>query len=309
MIPYLKFFFFCSLLLPLSLQAASLKVVTSFVPVYSWTAAVAGDKAQVDPLLDGSVGPHEFELAPSHMRQLNRAQLVVAIGLELEPWLEVMQEKGVLHKNVKILFLGEALDPKLLLRAEKEEEEEHVHADEHEHHHGEYDPHIWVDPLLAKECVQLICDQLCELDPENASSFRANAKSYQDKLKTLDSDIRSALKAVQLKPFYTQHDAFSYFNKRYGLNCAGVLQKVPDSDVSPRHLSELLKKIRDEKVAAILVPSRSEDRLVARVAQEGGIKVGRLETLETLDEGGKLDTGAYERIMRANLKALLESLQ
>lgn len=304
----------------LSAKAAELKVVTTFLPVHCWTAAVASGQAQVENLMEGTVGPHEFQLAPSHLRKLNGADLIVCIGLELEPWLETMIEKGSLKKGVQVLNLGETLDKKLLISSEEgEEASEAAHEGEdshdsdaedhdHAHEHGLYDPHIWLDPVLAQECVKLITARLEQMAPEKAPAFRKNAEQYNQKLSQLDNVLKESLKEVQQKPFYTQHDAFSYFNKRYGLKCVGVLQKVPDSDVSPRHLSALLKKIKEEGVVAIFLPSKSADRLAERLAQDGKIKVGRLETLETLDEG-PLNADAYERMMKGNLKALLESLK
>lgn len=314
-----------------SVKAAELKVVTTFLPVYSWTAAVASGEAQVENLMEGTVGPHEFQLAPSHVRKLNGADLIVCIGLELEPWLETMIEKGSLKKSVQVLNMGESLDKKLLISSGEaeakasedahEEGEIHDHdshaednekgeqaGHEHAHEHGEYDPHFWLDPVLAQECVKLISAQLEQMAPEKAPAFRKNAEEYNKKLTQLDELLKESLKEVQQKPFYTQHDAFSYFNKRYGLKCVGVLQQVPDSDVSPRHLSALFKKIREEGVVAIFLPSKSADRLAERLAQDGKIKVGRLETLETLDEG-TLNADTYERMMKGNLKALLESLK
>ena len=303
-----------------SVKAAELKVVTTFLPVYSWTAAVASGEAQVENLMEGTVGPHEFQLAPSHVRKLNGADLIVCIGLELEPWLETMIEKGSLKKSVQVLNLGESLDKKLLISSgEAEEASEAAHEGEdshdsdaedhdHAHEHGLYDPHIWLDPVLAQECVKLITARLEQMAPEKAPAFRKNAEQYNQKLSQLDNVLKESLKEVQQKPFYTQHDAFSYFNKRYGLKCVGVLQQVPDSDVSPRHLSALFKKIREEGVVAIFLPSKSADRLAERLAQDGKIKVGRLETLETLDEG-TLNADTYERMMKGNLKALLESLK
>ena len=290
-----------------STSAAEIKVVTTFIPVYSWATGVAGDKAKVENLSDGSVGPHEFQLTPSSMRKLNNADLIIGIGLELEPWLEAVKKNGVLSKETKIIFLGDLLDTKLLLKSE-EEHEEHGHHEEHEHHHGEYDPHIWMDPILAQECVKQLAAELGKLDEENADTYSSNAAEYNKTLAQLDKDITSALKDAQLQPFFTKHDAFSYFDKRYHLNCAGILETIPDSDVSPRHIAKLLKKIRTEKVVAIMVPTKAQDQLVARLAKDGKLKIGELETLETLDDG-ELNVQTYERMLRANLKELLRVLK
>ena len=302
----LKYISLIMLFYATAIQASELKIVTTFLPVYSWTANVAGDKAQVECLLDGKSEPHGFQLSPSDIRRLNEADIIFCIGLELETWLEAIEENGVLKKNIEIVHLGELLNKKYLIKMDHDEIE-HDHGHSH-HHHGIYDPHIWMDPILAKECSSIIANRLAKLDTENAKIFKSNAVKYNKVLKELDKDLNSSLKKVKLKPFYVQHDAFAYFNKRYHLNCAGVLQEVPDADISPRHLMKLMRKIREDKVVAIMVPSKAENRLVQRVAKDGNLKIGHLETLEIQDEIG-LDKDAYERMIRSNLKELLNSLK
>ena len=303
-----KYLSFILLFYAVSVQAVELRIITTFLPVYSWVANVADDKAQVQCLLDGKSEPHEFQLTPSDIRKLNKADVVFGIGLELETWLDAIEKNGVLRKEVKIVNLGELLDKKYLIKmVHDDDEEEHTHEHSH-HHHGVYDPHIWLDPVLAKECLSIIADQLSQLDTENAETYKSNAEKYVAVLEKLDKDLASSLEAVQLKPFYVQHDAFAYFNKRYHLNCAGILQEVPDADISPRHLMKLMKKIREDKVIAIMVPSKAENRLVQRVAKDGNLKIGHLETLEIQDETG-LDKDVYERMLRSNLKELLNSLK
>ncbi len=316
----LKYISLIMLFYATAIQASELKIVTTFLPVYSWTANVAGDKAQVECLLDGKSEPHGFQLSPSDIRRLNEADIIFCIGLELETWLEAIEENGVLKKNIEIVHLGELLNKKYLIKMDHDEIEhdhdeiehdhdeiEHDHGHSH-HHHGIYDPHIWMDPILAKECSSIIANRLAKLDTENAKIFKSNAVKYNKVLKELDKDLNSSLKKVKLKPFYVQHDAFAYFNKRYHLNCAGVLQEVPDADISPRHLMKLMRKIREDKVVAIMVPSKAENRLVQRVAKDGNLKIGHLETLEIQDEIG-LDKDTYERMLRNNLKELLNSLK
>ena len=305
----LKYISFILLFYVISVQASELRIITTFLPVYSWVANVAGDKAQVQCLLDGKSEPHEFQLTPSDIRKLNKADVVFGIGLELETWLEAIEKNGVLRKEVKIVNLGELLDKKYLIKMiHDEDEHDGEEAHEHSHHHGVYDPHIWLDPVLAKECLSIIADRLSQLDTENGEAYRSNAETYGAVLEKLDKDLSSSLEKVQLKSFYVQHDAFSYFNKRYHLNCAGVLQDVPDADISPRHLMKLMRKIREDKVVAIMVSSKAENRLVQRVAKDGNLKIGHLETLEIQDETG-LDKDAYERMIRSNLKELLNSLK
>lgn len=281
------------------------------MPIYSWTKNVVGDKAEVENLLDGKSSPHDFQLTPKDMRKLNSANIVFAIGLELEPWLEKIQENKALKDGVTVIYLGENIDKDKLLHFTEydtdHEKESHV-IKHNDHQHGDFDPHIWLDPVLAQDCVKLICSTLENKDTEHTEIYKDNAEKYISKLKKLDKDIIEQLADIQLKPFFTQHDAFSYFNKRYSLKCVGVLEVVPDSDVTPKHLRDLLRQIREQDVVAIMVPSRGNTRMVKQLASDGRIKIGTLETLGVLDEG-ELNADTYERLMRKNIHEILSTLK
>jgi len=216
-----------------------------------------------------------------------------------------------LKDGVTVIYLGENIDKDKLLHFTEydtdHEKESHV-IKHNDHQHGDFDPHIWLDPVLAQDCVKLICSTLENKDTEHTEIYKDNAEKYISKLKKLDKDIIEQLADIQLKPFFTQHDAFSYFNKRYSLKCVGVLEVVPDSDVTPKHLRDLLRQIREQDVVAIMVPSRGNTRMVKQLASDGRIKIGTLETLGVLDEG-ELNADTYERLMRKNIREILSTLK
>jgi ABC-type Zn uptake system ZnuABC Zn-binding protein ZnuA len=180
--------------------------------------------------------------------------------------------------------------------------------DEHHHHdHADHgpNPHLWLDPVFARHGVSNILQTLVALDPEHADGYRRRAAAYLDELEGLDSEIRSAVARLQDRRIVTFHDAFPYFCRRYGLELVGVVEEVPSVEPSPRYLTELVAAIRKSKVRVVFSEPQFHPRLVRRLAEDIGIKVGELDVLET----GTPSPGFYVEGQRRNLKALEAALR
>lgn len=258
------------------------RVVTSFLPIYCWTANVAGDKAQVENLLSSHAEPHEYAFTPGDARKLNSANLVILNGMSLEPWLGAWQ-RGTPGTEKKLLTISTALN-----------EGQRIGAN----------PHFWLDPQLACAGVSNIAAALVRMDPAHAAAYASNAVSYIARLHQLDADIRSALAGVTNRAIVTYHDAFPYFARRYGLEVVGVVEQVPEVNPTPKYLARLSQTIRARGVRAIFVPPHSASRLARQIAKDLRVPLVDLDTIEA----GELTPDAYERAMRANLSALLQTL-
>jgi zinc transport system substrate-binding protein len=254
-----------------------LKVLTTILPLYCFTAGVAGDLADVDNLIPASASGHDYQLSIPDARKLNNADLMVITGLGLESFLKG-KWKAVTVKAAT------GIDP---IRG-------HVHED---HRHGdEANPHFWLDPTLAAHAVTNIARALQSADPSNAARYASNAAAYVQRLHALDEEIKSTLAPYRGRAIVTYHDAFPYFTRHYGLEVAGTIQEVADVDPTPRHLKELRTIIREKKVGVIFTEAGGENRY----ARDLGAKLAVLDPLES----GDLAPDAYERGMRQNLAEL-----
>jgi zinc/manganese transport system substrate-binding protein len=193
-----------------------LQVVTSFLPIQSHTLAIVGDKADVKQLLGKDTGPHDFQLSPADVKTLSDADLLIINGAGIEEWLgELIKKSG--NKNLVVVDTSKGIK---LVESPEEIEigHDHTHAldREHSHSHGDgANPHIWLDPVIAKKQAANIADALQKADPSNASAYAENGKVYEAKLATLDSDYRSTLAPLPNKNLVTFHDAFPYLAARY----------------------------------------------------------------------------------------------
>ena len=227
-------------------EAEKLNIVTSFLPVQSHTLAIAGDHANVKQLMAKDTGPHDFQLTPADVKKLSNADLLIINGAGIEGWLgELIKKSG--NKNLVVVDTSKGI--KLV---ESPEEIEIAHAHGHSHSHGDgANPHIWLDPVLAKKQAANIVAALQKADPANASAYAQNGKAYEAKLATLDSNYRSTLAPLPNKNLVTFHDAFPYLAARYKLNYVGAISEFPEKDPSPKQLAALVDKIRSLKVGVL----------------------------------------------------------
>ncbi|MEW6305792.1 MAG: zinc ABC transporter substrate-binding protein [Verrucomicrobiota bacterium] len=279
--------------------AGKIQVLTSFLPVYCFTANVAGDLAHVENLLPAGAGPHDYQFSPRDMSKLKAADLLIINGLGMEEWLgRAMESTG--GKNSRMVVEISAGLKSELIRGK------HVHEKGGKHDHAQdYNPHIWLDPVLATHAVTNILKALQKADPANAAGYAANAARYVEQLRQLDADIRAGTTPLKKKPFVALHNAFPYLVKRYDLNLIGVIEEVPEVNPSPRYLKELMGRMRDKKVGVIFVDSTASNKLAVQIASDLKIKTAVLDTLES----GPLTPRAYEDGMRKNLSTLRENLK
>ena len=278
-------------------KAEKLNIVTSFLPVQSHTLAIAGDHANVKQLLAKDTGPHDFPLTPAEVKKLSDADLLIINGAGIEEWLgELIKKSG--NKNLVVVDTSNGIK---LVESPEEIEIGHSHSHAHDHDDGDgANPHIWLDPVIAKKQAANIVAALQKADPSNASAYAQNGKVYEAKLSALDSDYRSTLAPLPNKNLVTFHDAFPYLAARYKLNYVGAISEFPEKDPTPKQLAALVDKIRSLKVGVLFAENGYAPGLLKKIAGETGAKVSELDTLEV----GQGTPTAYLDRMGANLESL-----
>lgn len=277
------------------------RVVTSFLPLYSWTANVAGDNAHVENLLSARSQPHDYAFKPSDVARLTAADAIVINGQGIEAWLPTFLRMAPTSSN-RFTSATAGLDGELIRGGHH-----HCHGDDH-HHGQESEPaneHTWLDPVLAAHAISNILTTLQRLDPRHAGIYASNAQSYVHRLHQLDADIRQRLAGLTNRAIVTYHDAFPYFARRYGLEIAGVVEQVPEVNPTPKYLSRLGQMMRARGIRLICVPPGGGSRLARRIAADLKVELVELDTLES----GALSPSAYEERMRQNAAVLQTHLK
>ena len=293
---------------------ADIKVVTTIKPLHSLISSVMDGVGEPSLIIEGTNSPHTFVFKPSHAQMLEEADLVFWIGEDLEAFMEKPLES--LAKDAKkISFMELGSIEKLKFREENvfdnhddhEDHDDHDdhdgHEDEHEghddhaghegHNHGEFDAHIWLDPMNAKEMVHEIAHELSELDPSNKESYEANANRT---LKSLDKLIEDVDKAVPKDISYIVfHDAYQYFEKRFGVSSAGALTLNPDVLPGAKQITDVQDLISDKGIKCIFSEPQYNPKIIETLASDMNILTGIMDPLGAYLEKGNT---MYEELIK-----------
>ena len=314
------------ILLILTPLKADINVVTSIKPLHSLTSYIMDGVGEPDLIIDGVASPHNFQIKPSHAKMLQKADLVIWVGEDLESFLpsalksipknavvfELLDQSGLkkLKFREKNIFEGHddhdehGHDEHAKKEDDHDDHDDEEHAkkeddhddhghDEHGHAHGEYDPHIWLDPSNAKVIVKKITNQLSKIDKDNSSVYKANSKKL---LKDLDGLIKEVKNEINKDAsFVVFHDAYQYFEKRFGINVIGALTVNPDVMPGAEQLSEIREVIEHEKAKCIFSEPQFNPNIINSIASDTGVKTGILDPLGANINKGK---GMYFQLIK-----------
>ena len=277
-----------------------INVVTTFYPMYDFAKQVAGDKAEVTSLIDASVEPHDYEPSAKDIAKISEADVFVYSSEYMETWVKQVLA-NIDTTKVKVVDASKGID---LMHAE---EEEHEHEGEEAHEH-EFDPHIWLDPVLAKQQVTNILEGIIAADTANKDSYTTNAQAFTTKLEELDKEYQT-LQTATNKTFVTQHEAFGYLAHRYGLTQKAIAGISPNTEPTPAKLAELQAFIKENNVTTLYFEELASPKIAELLSKETGASLEVLSTLEGLSKEEQ-DKGAdYISVMKENLAALKKAIQ
>jgi len=247
-------------------------VVTSFYPLYFFTSELSEgvDNLEVINLIESGGEPHTYEPSPSQLAKMESAELMIVQGAGLEPWFEGLEHE--LEENgVSLLEVNSHLDLMAFEEEHDDHEDHNDHEDEHDHDHGEFDPHTWLDPVLALEIVEHISEELIAMDPENEAIYLANVALLEEKFTTLNENFEKSLTTCELDAFITSHDAFSYLAERYGLHAHAVSGISPFDEPSANQITDLIEIAEEEGVKHIFFEVLANSEAAEVLADEAGL--------------------------------------
>lgn len=285
------------LLLP-GVVAAAPNVVVTIAPVHSLVAGVMQGVGEPRLLLPPGASPHSYALLPSDARALAQADVVVWIGEGLETFLrKPLRTLAADAASVQLSAL-----PGLILL---ESDGGHRHGGGQTHDPHRHDPHLWLDPRNAARIVDAVQARLSEVDPDHAAAYRANAHRQQARLQALDREILAAVAPVRGLPYLVFHDAYRYFERRYGLRHMGALTLNPERPPGPRTVVAARDRIRELGIRCVFREPQFEPGIAQTVVRGTDARIGTLDPI-----GADLPPGpdAYPQLMRNLTRSLLDCL-
>ncbi len=267
-----------------------LKVIASFSILGDLVKNVGGDRVEITTLVGPNGDAHVYAPTPADTKRLSDAGVVFVNGFGFEGWITRLVKASGTKAPVVVATKG--VKPR---RMEKGEE----------HDHGGTDPHAWQSVANARIYVANIRDALVKADPAGQPAYEANATAYLGKLDALEQEVKDIIAKIPAdrRRIITTHDAFGYFKDAYGLDFIAPQGVSTESEASAKDVAKIITQIRRQKIPAVFVENVTDPRLVKRIAEETGAKIGGTLYSDALTGPGG-DAPTYIDMMRHNIRAL-----
>jgi ABC-type Zn uptake system ZnuABC Zn-binding protein ZnuA len=283
-----------SITAPVAASASSdpLNVVVTIPVLKDLVEQVGGRYVRVTSLLKGYENEHTYSPKPSDLIAVKKAQLLFEVGLGLEVWVaNLVKSAGQPSLDVITTSKGIALIS------------DHAEADDGQHAHG--NPHVWLDPQNVVTMMRHVTEALVQADTAHAQQFLQNQGAYLKRLDRLSTELTDRLGKLTDRRFVAHHPAWPYFARRYGFEIVATIQTQSASEPSAIQIQQLISKIKQQRVKAVVSEIQLSQRLPELLARETGARVVVLTTLP----GGLPGTDTYLDMLRYNVLQLANVLE
>jgi len=287
-----------------------LTVYASTFALKSFAEEIGGDRVRVEMVIPPGADPHTYEPTSKQMTDIAEADLFLTVGHDLEPYVESM-EKSLANENVT--FVKTAEDVTLLsaedtvhVHSEDEhghEEDDHAeeeagHSEDDGHNHGQYDPHVWLDPMNAISMAEAVEAAFSEQAPDYKDEFADRLSAFKEEADTLDAELKAAVDGGSKSELLVTHAAYGYLAERYGFDQLPITGLTPSEEPS----QQALKRVIEEAQLHDLTHIAFED-----TQNEIGAETVTIYNLESVTKEQMDKT--YFDLMRENVKALETALK
>ncbi|EOS93228.1 zinc ABC transporter substrate-binding protein ZnuA [Erwinia tracheiphila] len=268
-----------------SLVPAQAAVVASVKPLGFIAAAIAEGVTPVEVLLPDGVSEHDYSLRPSDLKRLRSAELILWVGPEMEAFMPKIVAQLPAQKSIALANLP-TVKP-LLLRGQDDEDEageEAIAGDAesaHHHHHGEYNMHLWMSPDIALQSAVAIHEKLLELMPQSRDKLDANLRHFEAELASANTQIGAQLAPVRGKGYFVFHDAYTYFEKHFGLTPTGHFTVNPEIQPGAQRLHKIRTQLVEQKAVCVFAEPQFRPAVIDAVARGFSVRTGTLDPLGT----------------------------
>ena len=284
-----------------------LSIYTTVYPLQYMAEQIGGDYVNVTSIYPAGVDEHTFEPTQKDVINIAESDLFFYIGYNLEGFANNIT-KTLANEDVEMVAIGEKVD------LDAHEEQDHKHEEqghEHEddgHNHGTVDPHLWIDPVYAKEMAQHIKDTMIKKMPEKESVFEENYKELANKFDTLNKEYTKVFSEAKHDEFLVSHAAFGYWEERYDVEQISVSGISTSEEPTQKSLEKLVDTAKQHKLKYILVEQNINSKLTDIIEKEANLTPLSIHNLAILTQDDIDKNRDYFSIAKDNLNALQKAL-
>ncbi|MFY0409756.1 metal ABC transporter substrate-binding protein, partial [Solicola sp. PLA-1-18] len=264
------------------------RVAASFYPFAYVVEQVGGTAVDVENLTSPGTEPHDLELKPRQVADVQDADLVV-YETGFQAAVDEAVEQGDLSEDQRL----DVADVVTLLDASEDgaesdghdhaEGEEHSH-DEEGHDHGSTDPHVWLDPANMAKITDAVVERLSDIDPDQAATFEKNGTAFKARLTELDTSFRQGLAQCETRDIVTSHAAFGYLAKAYDLTQVPIAGIEPGNEPTAAQLADITRLVRQDGITTVFTEELASPAVADTVASETGATTATLSPIEGLTD-------------------------
>ncbi len=274
-------------------------IVTSFYPLFDVSESITKGRMEVINITPQGLSPHDFDPSPRDIRTINNADIFFYNGSGLEPWAEKIED--IVSSNVKVINTSSFFNLQ-----ESSHDYDHDHGHSHGHSHDEKDPHIWLDPLMQREIVDIVLKEIIEIDEEGSEYYKKNAEDLKKALYNLHESYEDGLSDCELNHVVISHASLFYLSERYGFEMITISGISPEEEPSPSKIAEISDTVLSKDIRHILFETTIPKDLAETIANETGAETITFNPLESLSKG---DNRNYISIMEENLEILKKAMR
>lgn len=285
---------------------ALLQVVTTTTMITDMVTIIGGERVSVQGMMGPKVNPHSYQVTFKDTAALKKADLIFYSGHHLEGKMQDVLEKRAKNKG-GVYAVTDAIDDDKLLKPQGQFQ-------------GYYDPHIWGNPALWANCVDVVVEALAEADPEGADEYELRAEMYYDELVALHAWVEKRITEVpeDQRVLVTSHDAFYYFGKAFKFDVKGLQGVSTNSEAGLKDRANLVQFIKDKKLKMIFPETSMNPKGIKAVAEEAGVAVSEHELFsDAMGESGDMvtlhgetyDKGSYIGMIKHNVNTIVDGLK
>ena len=324
-----------------------LTVLTTIYPLEDFTKKIGGNFVDVKSIYPPNVDAHSFEPSTKDMMSLADSDLFIYTGVGIEGFADKATE-SLKNEDVTILKAGEGIDLLKSTHEHEHshdedghshDEDEHSHdedghshdedghshdesehshdeesTEEHNehaedgHHHGDFDPHVWLDPILSIELATNIKNSLIHLMPEHKSDFEANFEQLKGDLEQLDEEFKNTIENSKTKYLLVSHAAYGYWEERYGIEQIAIAGLSPTQEPTQKGLQSIIEESKEHQIQYVIFEQNLSTKVAEIIQKEIGAESLILHNLEAITEENLKQKDDYFSIMRRNLETIKKAL-
>ncbi len=267
-------------------------VLATFYPLAFLAERIGGDNVTVGTLVPTGVEPHDWEPSPRDLAHYAKAKVVLAQGIDFEPWLAGVRSQ--LTTDTTVITTSE-----VTVRTETRPDGTP----------GSADPHTWLDPVTFQVQAHAVERALATAFPEHAAAFATRTQALVADLDAVHLEFQQGLETCETRFIIATHDAYGYLSDRYDIEVNAISGLTPEAEPDPRTIADLVDLAREHNVTIIYFEELVSDRVARIIAEEVGAQTRVLSPIEGLTSEASSEGADYVTLMRDNLANLREGMR